>query len=104
MNQEAWNTLIKAVLTILSILLTTYILPYIKQKIGESKYEKIQSFTELAVRTAEQIFTNEENAKKKEYVYNYILSKANELGVGMDEADVDLLVEGVVNLVKHDNR
>lgn len=52
------------------------------------------------MRYAEQMYTPDQWQAKKEYVYNYVLQKANDLGIGLDERDIDLLVEGVVNLIK----
>lgn len=101
MNDEFLNIVLKAFLAIIGALLTYYIIPYIKGKIGEAQYEKLQAYTEYAVRGAEQLYTPEQWKEKKRHVYNYILEKSKEIGVDMEPPDIDLLVEGVVNLVKH---
>ena len=101
MNNEMITVIIKAVLAILSVFITTVVIPFIKEKLGEAKYNQLVEYTKYAVRCAEQMFTPEQWEKKKEYVSAYISDKATELGIGLDEQDIDLLIEGVVNLIKH---
>ncbi len=101
MNNEMITVIIKAVLAILSVFITTVIIPFIKEKLGEAKYNQLVEYTECAVRCAEQLYTPEEWEKKKEYVSQYITEKANDMGIGLNEQDIDLLIEGVVNLIKH---
>ena len=99
MNELA-TVALKCLITILATAITTVIIPYIRQQMGENKWKLLQEYTEYAVRCAEQIYTSDEWEEKKRYVYNYVLSKASDLGIGLDERDIDLLVEGIVNLVK----
>lgn len=95
------TVIIKAVLAILSVFITTVLVPYIKERMGNDKYNKLVEYTKYAVRCAEQIYTPEEWEKKKQYVSQYITEKANDMGIGLNEQDIDLLIEGVVNLIKH---
>lgn len=95
------TVIIKAVLAILSVFITTVLVPYIKERIGNDKYNKLVEYTKYAVRCAEQLYTPEEWEKKKQYVSQYITEKANDMGIGLNEQDIDLLIEGVVNLIKH---
>lgn len=101
MNNEMITVIIKAVLAILSVFITTVLVPYIKERMGNDKYNKLVEYTKYAVRCAEQIYTPEEWEKKKQYVSQYITEKANDMGIGLNEQDIDLLIEGVVNLIKH---
>lgn len=101
MNNEMITVIIKAVLAILSVFITTVVIPFIKEKLGEAKYNQLVEYTKYAVRCAEQLYTPEEWEKKKQYVFQYITEKANDMGIGLNEQDIDLLIEGVVNLIKH---
>lgn len=102
MSQEMVELLIKLVLTILGIIFTTYIVPMLKSNMETAKFEKLQAYIEYAVRYAEQMYNDNQSKEKKKYVYDYILVKSNELGLQMSEKDLDILVEGIVNFVKHD--
>lgn len=101
MNEEMITIIIKAVLAILSVFITTVLVPYIKERIGNDKYNKLVEYTKYAVRCAEQLYTPEQWEEKKKYVSQYITEKANDMGIGLNEQDIDLLIEGVVNLIKH---
>ena len=101
MTNEMITVIVKAVLAILSVFITTVLVPYIKERIGNDKYNKLVEYTKYAVRCAEQIYTPEEWEKKKQYVSQYITEKATDMGIGLNEQDIDLLIEGVVNLIKH---
>ena len=102
MNNELVSVIIKSIVAILSVVVTTVIVPYIKQRLGDDKYAELTNYVEWAVRSAEQIYTPEEWEQKKAYVMNYIIAKAGELKIELTENDINILVEGIVNLVKHD--
>lgn len=102
MNHEIVSVIIKSIVAILSVVITTVVIPYIKQRLGDDKYAELTNYVEWAVRCAEQIYTPEQWAEKKEYVMKYILAKAEEMKIELTEDDINILVEGVVNLVKHD--
>ena len=102
MNNELVSVIIKSIVAILSVVVTTVIVPYIKQRLGDDKYAELTNYVEWAVRSAEQIYTPEEWEQKKAYVMNYIIAKAAELKIELTENDINILVEGIVNLVKHD--
>lgn len=101
MNNEMVSVIVKAVVAVLSVLITSVVIPYIKGKTGENKYNEIKYYIEYAVRCAEQIYTPEQWQEKKAYVKEYIIRKANEFGIDMTEEDINILIEGVVNEVKH---
>ena len=82
-------------------MITSVVIPYIKEKIGENKYDTIKRYIIYAVRCAEQVYTPEQWQEKKAYVMAYISRKAEELGINMTAEDLDILIEGIVNEVKH---
>ena len=90
----------RCLIMLLATAITTVLIPYLRTRIGDDKWTQLQEYAAYAVRCAEQVYTPEEWERKKSYVYGRVLQKANELGMGLDERDIDLLVEGVVNLVK----
>ncbi|MCR5790373.1 MAG: phage holin family protein [Lachnospiraceae bacterium] len=98
LTAEMLRTLINAVLTIAGILLTAYAIPWLKEKIGAEKLSTLESYIIYAVRCAEQIY--QDNKEKKQYVYNYILKKSEDLCLNLTPADIDLMIEGAVNLIK----
>lgn len=91
----------KLILTILGAVMTTVVVPWIKANVDKNKLDKLQVYTEYAVRYAEQMYKTQEFKQKKEYVYNYILEKAKLLGLSLTNEDINVIVEGVVNYVKY---
>lgn len=102
MNNELVSVIIKSIVAILSVVVTTVIVPYIKQRLGDDKYAELTNYVEWAVRSAEMLYTPEQWAEKKEYVMNYIIAKAGELNIELTENDINVLVEGIVHLIKKD--
>lgn len=102
MNTETFNILMKAIITIIGIVVTTYIVPWIKSRIDADKLDKIVEYTEIAVRCAEQIYTKEQWKEKKQYVYDYIIKKAADIDIKLDEHDIDVIIEGLVHELKKD--
>lgn len=92
--------IIKFAVTIIGAILTAFVIPWIREKIDESKLDKLLEFTDLAVRYAEQVYTPDQWQEKKETVYEYILEKAESIGLNLTEKDINLLVEGVVHEIK----
>jgi len=101
MNNEMITVIIKALVAVLSVLITSVVIPYIKGKIGENKYNEIKYYVEYAVRCAEMLYTPEQRKEKKAYVKAYILRKASDFGIEMTEEDLDILIEGLVQEVKY---
>lgn len=53
------------------------------------------------MRAAEQIYEPDEWLQKKSYVRDLVSDQVINLGIGLDEAEIDAIIEGVVNYVKH---
>lgn len=101
MEKEIFMQIVGAVFTLIMSLITAYLVPWIKTKMDANQLAQINKYIELAVRCAEQIFTPEQWREKKDYVYDYIINKVEtEFKIHLTEADIDLMIEGVVNEVK----
>ncbi len=96
---DNYELIIKSLITLIFAIWTGIIIPYIRSKIDEKKWEKMEKYAEVGVRTAEQLF--EQNQVKREWVYEYLIKKANEVNIELTEQDISNLVEYTVNLVKY---
>lgn len=101
MTPEQITKIVEALLTILGIIVSAYVIPWIKTKINAEKLEQLEVFCEQAVRAAEQLYTPEEWKLKKAYVLSLVNEQIEKLGLGLNEAEVDAIIEGIVNYVKH---
>ena len=100
MSADTLNILIKAIVTAISIILTTFVVPWLKSKIDDDKLVKLENYCSLAIRCAEQIYTTEEYQQKKAYVLDYISNKAEEIGIDATAEDLENIIEGLVNEIK----
>ena len=101
MTPEMITKVTECALTVIVLLVSAYLIPWLKTKISEEKLKELEKFCEQAVRAAEQLYKPEEWKLKKDYVTQLVTEKANSLGIGLNEAEIDAVIEGVVNYVKH---
>jgi len=85
--------IIKIVVAILSALVTTFLIPYIKEKLSAEKLAELQKWVGIAVEAAEQIYGSKTGTQKKEYVVSFLLSK----GIVFDTEEVNALIEAEVH-------
>ena len=102
MTNEMLIKIIGAILTIIVTLVSAYVVPFVKAKIGESNYALLISYIGIGVRCAEQLYTTEQWAEKKQYVLDYTKGLVDKVvHIKLTDAELDTLIEGVVNEVKH---
>lgn len=81
------------VLSIVSVLVSGLLIPYIKSKTKKEDREYILSLVEIAVNAAEQIYRESGMGKeKKQYVLNYLESK----NIKVSMLELDGLIEASV--------
>ncbi|MBR5825447.1 MAG: holin [Clostridia bacterium] len=85
--------IIEIVVALLSALVTTFLIPYIKKKISAEKLAELQKWVGIAVEAAEQIYGSKTGTQKKEYVVAFLLSK----GIAFDTQEVNALIEAEVH-------
>ena len=85
-------------ITLLVALITTFLIPYIKSKLGNEKLENLKTWVKVAVQAAEMIF-NETGmgAVKKAYVIEYLNNK----GYDVDIDTLNNLIEAAVLELKN---
>lgn len=85
--------IIEALIGILVAVITTFIIPWIKEKIDTERYEKAKNAVVIAVKAAEQIYRETGLGKeKKAYVVNFLCDK----GFIFDEEYIDAMIEAAV--------
>lgn len=84
--------IIGALIALMSMLITSFVIPYIKEKLSAEKYEKLKTFVRVAVAAAEQIYGSGMGQQKKEYVISLLLSK----GIVVDVDEITAMIESEV--------
>lgn len=102
MTSTMFVTLVQAIITICGILITAYLVPYIKGAFAQDQLDKFFNYVAIAVRCAEQIYTVEQWKEKKEYVLSYAKKVLSEkIKINLTDDDIDVIIEGIVNEIKH---
>ena len=82
-----------AVITLVALLITTFLIPWLKAKAGAEKFAEIEKWTRVAVNAAEMIYKESGMGEtKKQYVINYLKAK----GYALDLDTVETLIEAAV--------
>lgn len=100
-NEQLFLQIVSGVITIVFALISAYVIPWLKTKISKDQIETLNYYLELAVKCANQIYTEAQWQEKKQYVTNYIVDVINnKLSLTLTDQDIDTLIEGMVNHVK----
>lgn len=82
-----------AILTLIISMVSAFLVPYLKTKIGAEKLENIRFWVNIAVEAAEQIYTGSGRGKeKKEYVLKFLQSK----GFTLNAEEIENIIEAAV--------
>lgn len=100
MDNQIIGMIISIIIMATVIVMTSYVVPALKQRIGAERLEELEEYVCLAVRCAEQLYTPEQWEEKKRFVHDYIVKRAAD--IGMTETDVNILIEAIVHEIKHE--
>lgn len=84
---------IVAVIGLLSIIITSCIVPYLKSKLTVSQYQSLVGWAKIAVEAAEKMFTETGMGEaKKKYVKSFLTEK----GFTLNDTEIDVVIESAV--------
>ncbi|MBQ6601306.1 MAG: holin [Clostridia bacterium] len=92
MNNIDYTELIQAIIALVSVLITTFLIPFLKKKLSAERLEELKKWVSIAVKAAEQLYGSKTGQQKKEYVVAFLLSK----GIVFDVDEVNTLIESEV--------
>lgn len=85
--------IIVAILTLIFSLISAFLIPYLKNKLGAEKLETVKFWVNIAVEAAEMIYVGTgRGQEKKEYVVKFLNSK----GFNLNFEEIDSLIEAAV--------
>ena len=87
-----YTELIQALIALASVLITSFLIPLLKQKIGAERRAKLVEYIGIAVKAAEQIYGSKTGQEKKRYVIDFLFDK----GLYFDENEVEAMIESEV--------
>lgn len=83
---------LELVVTVASLLITTFLIPFLKSKLTEEQQKMLKEYVGIAVGAAEQLYGSKSGQQKKEYVVNFLLSQ----GLVFDIDEVTAMIENEV--------
>lgn len=92
--------IIKALLMAIIAGVTIYLIPLVKNKIGNEKLELMDRWATNAVLWAEQIMKSDSGTEKKRVVMNILKSVRDEQHINITDEQIEILVEAAVNAIK----
>lgn len=88
-----YTQIVTAVIALLSAIITTFIVPWIKSKTSTEQLTQIMKGVAVAVDAAEQIYSGSgRGLEKKQYVLGFLA----QMGVTVDDKALDALIEAEV--------
>ena len=87
-----YTELMQAIITLISVAITTFIIPILKKKLSAEKLDELKRWVGIAVNAAEQLYGSKTGQQKKEYVLSFLLDK----GIVFDAAEVVAMIEAEV--------
>lgn len=93
--------ILKLVVSVCAVLITVYVIPYLKTLRQDRRYASLLDMVEVAVRAAEQTFRESgQGARKKEEVLNFVSEWMQNHGINIDSYQLDQLIECAVYQMK----
>ena len=92
MNNIDYTALIQAIITLISLIITGFLIPFLKKKLSNEKLDELKKWVRIAVSAAEQLYGSKTGQQKKEFVVAFLLSK----GIVFDVEEVNAMIESEV--------
>ena len=93
-----YTELLKAIATVIFLVISMFVVPWIKKHIDAATLDKIIMYVEIFVAAAEQIFPKEQCEEKKQYV----LQRLAEMNFRIDAEALDAHIEAAVLKLHHE--
>ena len=100
------ESLIAFIITIFSVIVIPKLHIWINNKLSEKQIEIAKVVISSCVQAAEQIYANSEKAgsSKKKYVMEYAKNKLAEIGLTIDEKEIEVYLEQAVLELKESQK
>lgn len=96
MDNEVVKYIVEGVIALILIIVSRYLIPLIKNKIGDDQFSKLAGWVKFAVLKAEQVLTAETGEEKKKYVVSFIDEVLAENKINVTAEQLDVLIESAV--------
>ena len=96
------NVIANIILSLTSIILTSVIIPYIREKTTAEQKKRIKSLVQIAVTAAEQIIQGKDKGNERfRYVMNCLKSEKEKCRIKLDDTELKSMIESEVYCLKN---
>ena len=88
--------LLKLTIMLVSLLLTTYVIPWVKSKTQNEKMHSLIDLATQAVLAAEQVHQSSTGAERKLIVTKFIKELLIQKNISISDEEIDMLIEAAV--------
>lgn len=103
MNREILMELVKIVLMVVSVLVTSYVIPWIKANTNNAKMHTLLNWVEQGVHAAEQIYGAKSGEEKREYVVRWMKLIAADNNINITDQELHMLIEAAVKAMNSED-
>lgn len=89
--------IIEIVFSLIALLISSFLIPYIKSKLTIEKQAEINMWVKIAVNAAEQLFSGSGRGEEKK---NYVIEWLSEHKIKYDSSKIDTMIESAVYEIK----
>ena len=87
---------LKIVVSVSAALISAFVIPLLKEKITDMRYQRLLDMVEIAVRAAEQVIGDGNGHIKKDEVIKFVTDWMASHGIRVTEEQLDQLIEAAV--------
>lgn len=91
---------IKVVVLVVALIITRYLVPWLKEKIGADKLEMAEKWVKYAVLKAQQVLWAESGEDRKAYVTEFLKEILIAKNIALSDEQLDVLIEAAVKQMK----
>ncbi len=92
--------IVKVVVMVAALLITRYLVPWLKEKIGADKLAMAEKWAKYAVLKAQQILWDETGKDRKAYVTEFLKEILIAKNIALSDEQLDVLIEAAVKQMK----
>lgn len=91
---------VKLLVMVAALVLTRYVIPWIRSKIESDKITVITEWARVAVLAAQQMVTSKDGAEKKAIVTEFLKEILTDKNIALSDYQLDILIEAAVKQMK----
>ena len=99
MNEILFEIIIVVVM-VAALVITRYVIPWVRERIGADKLALVEKWARYAVLKAQQVMWADNGPERKAYVTEFLKELLIEKNIALSDEQLDILIEAAVKQMK----